>query len=72
MAAEGHSDDERLHNFLHTNFVGQIINFKAINHRINRIAVNGKWHNFTLISGHAPTENKQENKRISKMNLRPT
>lgn len=43
-----------------TNLVGQIANFKPVNHRIRSLKIRGEWHNYTLISKHTPTEDKKD------------
>lgn len=59
---------------VNTNFVGKITNFIAVNHRINSIRNYPLFlmHNYTLISGHALTEDKKKNIKYEFYDHRPT
>ncbi|XP_060516487.1 craniofacial development protein 2-like [Cylas formicarius] len=40
--------------------LGQVMNFRAVNNRISTLRIRDRWYNYTLISTHAPTEDKDE------------
>lgn len=47
-------------NTVNINLVGQLVNFEPVNQRVTSLRIRGKRYNHTLISDHAPTEDKEE------------
>lgn len=82
MYGGGYSDDGRIHTFIagteinihdfgtgfaaNINLLGEIINFKPVNPQISSLRSKEKGHNYTLISGHARTEDQE---RVLKINF---